>query len=548
MKIKAKIVPNGNAKDESLAQIMMLRTNRTISTNPLSKLPDKNDTVLQEALCLWVNVLKVCLEVALDSSQEHDRHGQGHKGCNNHRVDQSKPVHFAVMGCSSRSSEHLPSIFVIDVHLLTPVDRVCERHHHLVLSIWINGKVGVILGCTRAAEIGNRLWINLKSDNSLLVSLSALFVPSNNQHNMIMKVANSVLDKTKGKSSNIVLFGLFFSLGRFAKSCGTWEAIDDPLDHVLVLDEFVCALQPVGSDHSITKSHTGFILLKFEMRRGLKTNTNKSWKFHLYTMREGKKKITIGLFCYTSAPNSLSIHMLSQGDQILDQLRQYDARKYLLRTQSDLVEETIDSDLASSLGRSKIDDSQEIARRHRYTALKIKDDRPRYVPPINFAIVEAELYRSGHPQPNNFEFLDTLNLKTIIYLGDKTDNYDYYKWIADHSGERTISFRFFKMKPPSTFGTSHLFNDEVALNTVLNLVANKENYPILIHSNKGKHRVGVLVGLIRKFLQGWNLSGTFDEYAKFAREKGEGDLEFIEMFKPIVKIDADRKPDFIRTG
>ncbi|GMF01632.1 unnamed protein product [[Candida] boidinii] len=172
--------------------------------------------------------------------------------------------------------------------------------------------------------------------------------------------------------------------------------------------------------------------------------------------------------------------------------------------------------------------------------------------------------------PNNFEFLDTLNLKTIIYLGDKVDNYDYYKWISEHNGkyaqsqkdnkkndedidtnddtevieEPLISFRFFNMKP---FGSSkHAFNDEVALNTVLNLVLNKDNYPILIHSNKGKHRVGVLVGLIRKVLQGWSLSGTFDEYGKFAREKGEGDLEFIEMFKPVLKIDPFKKPDFVR--
>lgn len=206
--------------------------------------------------------------------------------------------------------------------------------------------------------------------------------------------------------------------------------------------------------------------------------------------------------------------------------------------------------------------------KHTYTSLKILNGKPRFVPPINFSVIESGIYRSGHPQPNNFEFLDTLNLKTIIYLGDKVDNYDYYKWISEHNGksaeslknekddkdvnnvdteavdEPLISFRFFNMKP---FGSSkHAFNDEVALNTVLNLVLNKDNYPILIHSNKGKHRVGVLVGLIRKVLQGWSLSGTFDEYGKFAREKGEGDLEFIEMFKPVLKIDPFKKPDFVR--
>ncbi|ODV88095.1 hypothetical protein CANARDRAFT_193932 [[Candida] arabinofermentans NRRL YB-2248] len=239
--------------------------------------------------------------------------------------------------------------------------------------------------------------------------------------------------------------------------------------------------------------------------------------------------------------------MISQGDQLLDQLRQYDARKHQLRSQIS------DPQLNSSARRmNEQTQTQTIPintsltqyrySTHTYTSLKIKDDKPHYVPPINFATVESNLFRSGHPQPNNFSFLKTLNLKTIIYLGDKTDNYEYYKWINDNG----ISFRFFKMELPNSFGIQHEFNDQVALNTILNLLLNNVNYPILIHSNKGKHRVGVLVGLIRKFLQGWSMSGIFDEYGKFAREKGEGDMEFIELFKPILKIDLNTRPNFVR--
>ena len=35
-------------------------------------------------------------------------------------------------------------------------------------------------------------------------------------------------------------------------------------------------------------------------------------------------------------------------------------------------------------------------------------------PPNNFSMVEEGLYRSGFPEPSNFEFLETLNLKSIM--------------------------------------------------------------------------------------------------------------------------------------
>ncbi|KAJ5072004.1 tyrosine-protein phosphatase oca1-related [Anaeramoeba ignava] len=39
------------------------------------------------------------------------------------------------------------------------------------------------------------------------------------------------------------------------------------------------------------------------------------------------------------------------------------------------------------------------------------------IPPINFGMVEDDLYRSGFPNELNFPFLEKLALKTIISLG-----------------------------------------------------------------------------------------------------------------------------------
>lgn len=86
-----------------------------------------------------------------------------------------------------------------------------------------------------------------------------------------------------------------------------------------------------------------------------------------------------------------------------------------------------------------------------------------------------------------------------------------------------------------------------SLTIALQLILNKQNHPILIHSNKGKHRTGVLIGLMRKVLQGWCLSGIFEEYEKFAMGKSEYDLELIELWQPELYIDDNNKPDFVRT-
>ena len=37
------------------------------------------------------------------------------------------------------------------------------------------------------------------------------------------------------------------------------------------------------------------------------------------------------------------------------------------------------------------------------------------VPPINFSMVEEGVYRSGFPEICNFGFLETLNLKSVMY-------------------------------------------------------------------------------------------------------------------------------------
>lgn len=193
--------------------------------------------------------------------------------------------------------------------------------------------------------------------------------------------------------------------------------------------------------------------------------------------------------------------------------------------------------------------------------------KPQYVPPLNFSLVEDGIYRSGFPMPINYPFLKQLGLKTIIYLGDlghekiknsenkekkeKKDKHstleimhNYQDWISTTD----ITFHLLLMEPSQEpFNSPEiLLQSQESLVRALQLILDKNNFPMLIHSNKGKHRTGLLVALMRKLLQGWCLSGIFDEYEKFAMGKSEFDLEIIELWQPQLWVNDGVKPEFVR--
>lgn len=69
------------------------------------------------------------------------------------------------------------------------------------------------------------------------------------------------------------------------------------------------------------------------------------------------------------------------------------------------------------------------------------------------------------------------------------------------------------------------------MQSILSVVLDKENYPLLIHCNHGKHRTGCVVGLVRK-LSGWDTERAVIEYRSFAEPKiRECDVEYLTTFQ-----------------
>ncbi|KAJ3367370.1 hypothetical protein GGF31_007535 [Allomyces arbusculus] len=148
---------------------------------------------------------------------------------------------------------------------------------------------------------------------------------------------------------------------------------------------------------------------------------------------------------------------------------------------------------------------------------------PVLVPPLNFAMVASGVYRSGYPNKKNYAFLKSLKLKSILYLCPEDYNEDNVEFLKDNK----VAFFHVKIK-----GNKEPFVeiDSNDIRSALETILDPTNRPILVHCNKGKHRIGCVIGCLRK-LQHWSMTAIFDEYRRFAGEKIRlADQECIELF------------------
>ncbi|KAK6243878.1 hypothetical protein QUC31_010287 [Theobroma cacao] len=144
-------------------------------------------------------------------------------------------------------------------------------------------------------------------------------------------------------------------------------------------------------------------------------------------------------------------------------------------------------------------------------------------PPANFSMVEEGIYRSSFPQPCNFAFVETLKLRSIIYLCTEPYPEENLEFLRSHN-IRLFQFGIEGKTEPSVATLKN------SIRGALKILIDVRNHPVLIHCKRGKHRTGSLVGCLRK-LQNWCLSSVFEEYQRFAGIKSRTtDLRFIETF------------------
>lgn len=144
-------------------------------------------------------------------------------------------------------------------------------------------------------------------------------------------------------------------------------------------------------------------------------------------------------------------------------------------------------------------------------------------PPLNFSMVDDGVYRSGYPHKNNLPFLQTLKLRSVVYLCPEPYPELFVEFLRDNN---------IQLFHHSIEGAKEPFVDipDNVIREALKVVLDKRNRPVLIHCKKGKHRTGCLIGCLRK-AQSFALTSIFAEYQRFAGTKARVlDQQFIELF------------------
>jgi len=142
--------------------------------------------------------------------------------------------------------------------------------------------------------------------------------------------------------------------------------------------------------------------------------------------------------------------------------------------------------------------------------------------PLNFGVVIPGVYRCGYPQADDLDFLKSLGLKTIVSLVQKEYPEGYQAFIETNGIKHVI----IEMQGTKKVDISH-----AVMNSVMEIVLDRRNYPILVHCNQGRHRTGCVVAVIRKVM-GWNVDAILDEYNTYASPKPrETDVNYIQNFQ-----------------
>ncbi|QSZ31597.1 hypothetical protein DSL72_001164 [Monilinia vaccinii-corymbosi] len=143
--------------------------------------------------------------------------------------------------------------------------------------------------------------------------------------------------------------------------------------------------------------------------------------------------------------------------------------------------------------------------------------------PLNFGVVVPNaIYRSSFPQPEDFEYLASLGLKCIVTLVKK----EYPPGFLAFIEAQGIRHYVIEMQ-----GTKKVDIPEHIMTQIMRISLDKENHPLLIHCNHGKHRTGCAAAIIRH-VSGWGVQSIVEEYRSYAEPKARDvDIKYITEYK-----------------
>ena len=135
-------------------------------------------------------------------------------------------------------------------------------------------------------------------------------------------------------------------------------------------------------------------------------------------------------------------------------------------------------------------------------------------PPHRFAIIDHGLFRGGYPTARNIDFIQRLELKTIISLTPKALSISI---LSDN-----VNFMHIKVEKPK---------ESIPLNyTLVNriLLMFQDAMPLYLHCLEG--RITNVVVMCYRKSQGWDLKSIINEASRF-QDIGAEEIAFVEKYQ-----------------
>ncbi|SCU77302.1 LAMI_0A00606g1_1 [Lachancea mirantina] len=179
------------------------------------------------------------------------------------------------------------------------------------------------------------------------------------------------------------------------------------------------------------------------------------------------------------------------------------------------------------------------------------------VPPANFGVVEEGIYRCSKIETLNLSFIETLNLRTVIFVGGQEPSKffkEYFErccisWslikVTDMSSalapphRANVNPAAEKMSKSAESGKSEMEiyeltdNDDLMLiksssqNKIFEVLLDKRNYNTIVVDKSS-----IVVGILRKILK-WDISSVVNEYRLFT---GKNSNYMAETFLELINI------------
>lgn len=151
----------------------------------------------------------------------------------------------------------------------------------------------------------------------------------------------------------------------------------------------------------------------------------------------------------------------------------------------------------------------------------------RWTPPDQYGLVESQVYRSAFLTPASFDFINLLNLRTVVNLSQEVP----VRAVLSFFQENNITLENVGLQVWTSMAFAPITQE--LIKEALQYVLDESRHPLLLMSSSGTHQVGVLVGCLRR-QQGWNLASILDEYRSFASPSARLNCEqFIELWDTV---------------